>query len=71
MCVCVLLVFNSLYSFCVDVRLSNLWGLYIYISCLRASVSSHERHLSVANGRLLIHSQEQCVPPSVETDRHI
>ena len=27
--------------------------------------------MSVANGRLLVHSQEQFVPPVVETDRHI
>ena len=32
---------------------------------------SHERYLSVANRRLLVHSKEQCVPPAVETDRHI
>ena len=27
--------------------------------------------MSVAKGRLLVHSQEQFVPPAVETDRHI
>ena len=32
---------------------------------------SHERYLSVASGMLLVHSQEQFVPPAVETDRHI
>ena len=32
---------------------------------------SHERYLSVASGRLLVHSQEQFVPPAVETDSHI
>ena len=26
---------------------------------------------SVTNGRLLVHSHEQFVPPAVETDRHI
>ena len=32
---------------------------------------SHERYLSVANGWLLVHSQEQFVSPAVENDRHI
>ena len=26
---------------------------------------------TVANGKLLVHSKEQFVPPAVETDRHI
>ena len=32
---------------------------------------SHERYLLVGNQRLLVHSQEQSVPPAVETDSHI
>ena len=32
---------------------------------------SHERWVSVPNGKLLVHSQEQFVSPVVETDRHI
>ena len=32
---------------------------------------SHESELSVANGRLLIHTQEQNVPPAVENEYHI
>ena len=42
-------------------RLSQLWFGF----------ESHDRQLSVANGRLLLHSQEQSVTPAVETDRHI
>ena len=39
---------------------SQLWFVF----------ESHERKLSVANGRLLVQSQEHSVPPAVETNRH-
>ena len=40
-------------------------------SSLWFEFESHERYLSDAYGRLLVHSKEQFVPQAVETDRHI
>ena len=62
--------------------LMTCWGLRVRVvkafgfkttrpSPLWFGFESHDRQLSVATGRLLVHSQEQSVPPAVESDRRI
>ena len=46
-------------------------ALKLLAPLLSASNPMRGSSMSVANGRLLVHSQEQFSPPAVETDRHI
>ena len=60
-------------------RRSGLHGRVVHASRFETTspqwfgLKSDERcmWLSVANGRMLVHSMEQYVSPAVETDRHI
>ena len=49
----------------------GLRGRVVKAICFETTRTSHQRSLSVANRSLLVHSQEQPVPPAVETDRHL
>ena len=53
------------------INIFKVMVIYIIMNQFIYDVVFMGKLLSVANGKLLVHSQEQFVTPAVETDRHI